>query len=196
MLQVSLTKNIQNELNYYSHSSQHYTHLSPDGNSIGSEELFAPSSLSSTRNIRLPEIILNTNRIATTTNTPTNTTPESPQTNRRLSRRYQPYNKTKNIKKSLSNTNISTPTINTYYQTQESLDMEPLFGPILSSSCIESLSSTDNNSILNDDQVFEEFDSFISSPTRFLSSPPPSPILSPSENDDDDMDFNDFPLFP
>lgn len=44
--------------------------------------------------------------------------------------------------------------------------------------------------IMEDDEIFAEFDLFTQSP-QFLSSPPPSP----SPDDDHDFDFGDFPLF-
>lgn len=193
MLQVSLTKNIHHEL-YYSQptTTSTYTHLPhEDNHSLVSEEMFPPSSLPSTRNIDLQDIYLPAKHIVkstATTNTTTTTTSSS--SDRRLSRRYQPY------KKNTVNNNISSSNTQTII-TPPLEDMEqPLFGPVLSSNCQYSIPQP--SLILDDEEVLEEFDSFISSPTRFLSSPPPSPTLSPFENDEtnEDLDFNDYPLFP
>lgn len=83
---------------------------------------------------------------------------------------------------------------------------QPFFGPISSSTSNSSssfdflCSTTSSNSalILDDSEIFDEFDDFTRSPSlseRYLSSPPTSPLVSPS-NDQEDFDFGDFPLFP
>ncbi|CAO3625044.1 unnamed protein product [Mucor hiemalis] len=154
--------------------------------------MFPPTSLPTARNIDLQDIYLPSKRIVKSTATTINSTTDS----RRLSRRYQPYNNKKNtVNVTTNSTNTSTTTTNNN-SPEESFNMEPLFGPVISSNY--QLSPLPQPSlILDDEEVFEEFDSFIHSPTRFLSSPPPSPTLSPFENDDDeDLDFNDYPLFP
>lgn len=208
MLQVSLTKNIHHEL-YYSQpttTTSTYTHLPhEDNHSLVSEEMFPPSTLPTTRNIDLQDIYLpakhivkstaTTNSLSTTTTSTTTTASD-----RRLSRRYQPYNNNK--KNTTTNNNTLSSTTQTTIVTsplEESFNMEPLFGPVISSNYqCSSPSMPQPSLILDDEEVFEEFDSFISSPTRFLSSPPPSPTLSPFENDEtnEDLDFNDYPLFP
>lgn len=107
----------------------------------------------------------------------------------RNTRRYQPYSTNK---PATTNSNI--------------MD-QPLFGPISSSSSNSnnsfdlscSTSSSDSALILDDSEIFDEFDDFTHSPSlseRYLSSPPPSPILSPSNDEEQDFDFGDFPLFP
>ncbi|OBZ89085.1 hypothetical protein A0J61_02866 [Choanephora cucurbitarum] len=82
------------------------------------------------------------------------------------------------------------------YPTHKPSKPDPLFGPVTSSS---TSSTTDQPSlILSDDEVFDELDQYMNPSISFLSSPPPSPLLSPSnsEENDEDFDFDDFPLFP
>lgn len=173
MLQVSSTKNLKYELNYYQHQPTSTSSL-PYG-----EPSIQPTD-SLLYDEQQPSTSLKSHRIKSD----------------RLSRRYQPYSTT------------TTTTSN-----NNAIQDSPLFGPIpcfsssssSSSSSSPSLSfdsssitSLNNSSILEDNEIFDEFDDFIQTPT-YLSSPPPSPLLSPSsftnDNDDDDFDFSDFPLF-
>ena len=179
MLQVSLTKNIQYELNPYSHSTKPYTYSSDEETLFEQEEVFPLAA----RNIK------NSN---------------TSDAKRPTIQRYQPYKKSSNKTKNniLPQPQIEMQPSQPLHQ-PTSLDSNSLFGsnilsPSSSTCSLFSSFSSDSSTcslLLKDDQVFDEFDDFIQSPTRFLSSPPPSPVLSPSENDDD-MDFNDFPLFP
>jgi hypothetical protein len=102
-------------------------------------------------------------------------------------RRYQPYS--------------------LHHRQQQQQEEEPslfdqedsLFGPVPEfkpNMNISPPSTSPNDScfLLDDSEVFDEFDQFMdsSSPARFLSSPPLSPVLTPN---DDDVDFIDFALF-
>lgn len=166
MLRVSTTKNLNNEYLYY---EQQRSLAKPythcsDEQSLGHEER---SSLLLSNNPRILK--------------------QEKQTNldliNRRRRRYQPYPK---------------PSSNHNNAPQESIQEQddPFFGPVpsLTLSNYQSSSSSNSSLLLQDYEIFDEFDHFIQSPTRFLSSPPPSPSLSPS--DDVDLDFGDFPLFP
>lgn len=62
--------------------------------------------------------------------------------------------------------------------------------------------TTTTSSLLNDEDIFNELDDFItpscsSTPNKYLASPPTSPLLSPLsfEDDDHETDYTDFPLF-
>lgn len=186
VLQVSSTKNLKYELHCYSHQ---------------------PTSTSTLRygepSLRSSDRLLFNGQQRSSEDLKSHRTHHQ-----RMSRRYQPYSTTLN-----NNTNA--------------IQEGPLFGPIpslvsaspSSSSSSSSLTSSpslsfaaasssaitslNNASILEDDQVFDEFDDFIATPaSNYLASPPPSPLLSPSNssfnndnNDEDDFDFSDFPLF-
>lgn len=77
---------------------------------------------------------------------------------------------------------------------------KPLFSPIMVplstpphlSTSLSTPPLSNDPSLMEDHEIFEEFDLFTQSPPSFLSSPPPSP--SPTD-DDNDFDFSDFPLF-
>ncbi|KAG1457621.1 hypothetical protein G6F56_006573 [Rhizopus delemar] len=98
----------------------------------------------------------------------------------RYSRRHQPYQIPKKQQKK-----IETPSPST----------SSLFGPSLSPSTTIVSDDSTSSLILNDSEILDDFDQFVRSPsTHFLLSPPLSPILLP--DDDDQLDFNDFSLFP
>lgn len=193
MLQVSSTKNLKYELNCYSHQPTSTSSLRYGEPSLHSSDrlLFNGQQRSSEG--------LKSHRTH----------------HQRMSRRYQPYSTT-----SLNNNNNNN---------NNSIQEGPLFGPIpclssvspsssfsssltsspslsfaaASASSSSSITSLNNASILEDSEIFDEFDDFVSTPvSNYLASPPPSPLLSPSNssfnndnNDEDDFDFSDFPLF-
>lgn len=176
MLKVSKTKNIRNEYYYHSPLPRIYTQCQDDPIHGTSDE---PSSLSATNQIILSEPTKNPSyhHQRNVKNCSDNNTLDL---NRRRHRHHHPYQK---------------PSATT--TSQESTHLDPLFGPVSTSSTLSSTyqAPINTNLLLQDYEIFDEFDHFIHSPTRFLSSPPPSPSLSPSD-EDDDLDFGDFPLFP
>jgi hypothetical protein len=191
---LSSTNSKQNELIHYSHTNETYTHLSPLEINRGAEELYSSTH----------QLLRKRSFHHVQPSSSTNLTTSLLDNNCRLNRRYQPYNKSATTSNNNTNKKNSTATATNQIIQQDSYMEDPLFGPIMSSSSYSTttnssdfnFTSSSTASVLEDSQVFEEFDDFINSPSRYLSSPPPSPALSPSSSDDDDLDFNDLPLFP